>query len=514
MRCADYHAKDMKRIYIAFVSLSLIGFFDGGYLTHKHLNSIIPPCGAFAIFGDCGKVLTSEYSQIRGIPLALLGAIHYGILTILIGLAYFTRWIIWKYSVIILSTIGLVSSFYFIYLQLFVIQAICVFCMGSAIVSFLLFLITLKLFRNEWRRLVIEGVGFLYRNILKRILFLIDPEVVHSRMVKTGELLGKHAFSKNIFNSVFVYENPALGQKIAGIDFGNPIGLASGFDYEARLTQILPSLGFGFQSVGTITNHPYQGNPSPILGRLPNSQSLMVNKGFKNPGALQTLARLCGSSFSVPVGVSIGTRVGINDILETFSTFERSSLSHSYYELNISCPNLNTDVNFYLKKNLKELLREVDALCLTRPLFVKLPIGKSDKEMVELLDVISRHSPAGVIIGNLQTDRNDPGFDPSEVKKFPVGNFSGKPTCVRSNELIKLAYKYFHERLDIIGCGGVFSPKDAYKKITLGASLIQLITGMIYKGPQLITQINMGLVDLLKKDGFTSISQSVGSRNS
>ena len=127
-----------------------------------------------------------------------------------------------------------------------------------------------------------------------------------------------------------------------------------------------------------------------------------------------------------------------------------------------------------------------------------------------MLKVIVKHKVAGVIFGNLQKDKKHSSLDQSEVKKFKMGYFSGKPTYERSNELIKLAYKNFGNKLTIIGCGGIFSADDAYTKIKLGASLVQLITGLIYQGPQLVSEINFGLADLLKKDGYKHISQAVG----
>jgi dihydroorotate dehydrogenase len=256
-----------------------------------------------------------------------------------------------------------------------------------------------------------------------------------------------------------------------------------------------------------------------MLGRLPRSRSLMVNKGFKNPGAEAIVTKLKGLSFGVPVGVSIGRTnsqhpkgqtESVEDIVECFQTFERSSVQHAYYELNISCPNLYGSVSFYPPDNLEELLVAVDALHLSRPVFVKMPIDKSDEETLGMLQVISRHTLAGVIFGNLQKDRSHPDLVPEEVARFTVGNFSGKPTYKRSNELIRLAYHRYGKQLVIIGCGGVFSAEDAYTKIRLGASLVQLITGMIFEGPQLISEINFGLERLLERDGFAHISEAVG----
>ena len=139
-----------------------------------------------------------------------------------------------------------------------------------------------------------------------------------------------------------------------------------------------------------------------------------------------------------------------------------------------------------------------------------MPIEKTDRETLNLLEVISKYKIAGVIIGNLQKNRKDPSFVKEEVKKWKVGNFSGKPTFNRSNELIRIAYKKFGKKLIIIGCGGIFSADDAYTKIKLGASLVQLITGMIYQGPQLIAQMNLELIDKLKSDGIKNIKEAVG----
>lgn len=357
-----------------------------------------------------------------------------------------------------------------------------------------------------------------YKWLLKPVLFKIDPEKVHIKSTAFGEWIGGHDNFRKIVSSQFKTENPVLRQKLAGIEFSNPIGLAAGFDYEARLTQITSSIGFGFHSVGTITNSEFGGNPRPQLGRLPNSKSLMVNKGFRNLGAHKTAEKLKKLSFEIPIGISIGRtnsaklnqKQSVEDIIQAFNIFEKAQIKNSYYELNISCPNLSGNVTFYKENNLDDLLSEVDKLRLEKPVFIKMPISNSDREVQIMLDVIAKHSPVGVIFGNLQRDRSHPSLITSEVNKFKVGNFSGKPTLERSNELIALAYRNYKKRFIIIGCGGIFCAEDAYRKIKLGASLVQLITGMIFEGPQLISSINLELSKLLKKDGYSSISQAVG----
>lgn len=369
--------------------------------------------------------------------------------------------------------------------------------------------------------MLISFASFMYKNAAKPVFFLFDPEFVHESITSLGEFVGKTP-AKNIANAVYGKKSEVIKQKLLGITFESPLGLAAGFDYEAKLTQILPALGFGFQTVGTITNNAYEGNPGPRLGRLPKSKSLMVYKGFKNRGAAWTAEKLAKQTFKIPVGISIGKtndrttntqKSATVDILQAFAKFEDLNIKNAYYELNISCPNLAGNVTFYPPKNLDELLSSVDLLRIKKPLFIKMPIDQTDEQTRKMLDIIMKHKIAGVIFGNLQKDRTNPALDQTEVKKFKNGNFSGLPTQKRSDELISLAYKKCKDKLLIIGCGGVFSAQDAYRKIKLGANLVQLITGLIYEGPMLVAKINQELPKLLAKDGYKNISEAVGTLN-
>lgn len=514
-----------RKIFLLLLLLGIVGIIDASYLTYEHFVNIIPPCfvNRFLPFlSDCGLVLRSKYAVMFGIPLAVFGLIHYVILTLFIGLVITSDKKIWWYWLFFQTLMGAVFSIYLMYLQIFVIKSMCIYCILSALNSFALFILSYFWLEHERKVVTVHFMSFVYRHFIKHIFFLIDSEFIHEFMLTYGELLGKFLWKKKIISSLINYKNPKLHQKTYNIEFSNPIGLAAGFDYNAQLTQILPSVGFGFQTVGTVTNMPYEGNPKPMLGRLPKSQSLMVNKGFKNIGARKIIKRLNNYRFDIPVGISIGRtnspllinqKQSVDDIVKAFILFEKSIIKIAYYELNISRPNLihGENISFYPPKNLQELLDALQKLNIKKPVFVKMPIEKSDKETLVMLDVIIKFkSIKGVIFGNLQKDRKDPSLDPEEVKKFKVGNFSGKPCEKRSNELISLAYKYYGKKIIIIGCGGIFSAEDAYRKIKLGASLVQLITGMIYQGPTLISQINLELVESLKKDGFKHISEAIG----
>lgn len=371
-------------------------------------------------------------------------------------------------------------------------------------------------------------IGALYRNILKPVLFLIDAEKIHESFIRIGSILGSTGFGRTCTRILFGYKDHALEQDILNIHFDNPIGLAAGFDYEGRLTNIMGSVGMGFSTIGTITNLPYEGNTKPRLARLVKSKSLLVNKGFKNLGINATLEYLRKVSernngkFLLPIGISIGKtntldittqEQAVEDICSAFKEVECASLPFSYYELNISCPNLQGCIQFYEPNDLDQLLKSIFALRLSKPVFIKMPIVKTDEETLAMLEVIAKSPVAGIIVGNVQNDRNHPTFVRKEVEGLPNGNFSGMPTQKRSDELIKLAYEKYGRRLIIIGCGGIFSAEDAYRKIRLGASLVQMITGMIFEGPQVISEINRGISRFLVRDGFADVSQATGADN-
>lgn len=512
--------KKINILQMVLVSLVIIGIYDTSYLSYKHFFEPYNICSA-GLFSNCDAVIKSQYSIIFGIPLAILGLIHYFWLGALLWMSYFLGSSIYKRFAFIQSAIGIVVSLYLTYLQFFVIGSLCPYCLLSALISFIIYIFIRREWKKEYRSFFLVKIEIVYKLFAKPLLFLLPAEWVHEQAMFFGEIAGKIQLKRAVLHHIFSFRNSLLQQKIAGITFENPIGLSAGYDYNAAFTQILPSIGFGFETIGTITNEPCEGNDKPRLGRLPKSQSLLVNKGFRNPGADFIIKKLKKMSFAFPIGISIGKTNDIDiagtqekaivDVVSAFKKFEKSKTKHSYYEFNISCPNLQGGVTFYTPKELGQLLKALDVLKIKKPIFVKMPIEKSDKEVKKMLDVIVKHKwISGVIFGNLQKNRKDPSFDPDEIKRAGVGNFSGRPTYRRSNELIKLAYTNYGKKLIIVGCGGVFTAEDAYRKIRLGASLVQLITGMIFEGPQRITQINRGLVQLLQQDGYMNINEVVG----
>lgn len=342
-----------------------------------------------------------------------------------------------------------------------------------------------------------------YKFIVRPCLFKIDSEKVHEWFIKFGQLIAHNTFLRSMLRFFFGKKYKKLNKKVCGVEFDAPVGLAAGFDYDGKLTDVTSLLGFGFHTIGTVTNEPYEGNPKPRLGRLIKSKALLVNKGFKSSGIDKVLSDLEDKDFKIPIGISIGKsnllsintqQLAIEDIVSAFRKTEESKILFSYYELNISCPNLFGDVEFYTKNNLEELLESVDNLNIQKPIFIKMPIEKSDSETLEILNVISDFkSIKGIVIGNLQKNRKHKLIIQEEISKYERGYASGLPTKNRSTELIKLAKSNFKNRFVIIGCGGIFNTEDAKEKLEAGADLLQLITGMIYEGPQVVAQINRDL---------------------
>ncbi len=353
-----------------------------------------------------------------------------------------------------------------------------------------------------------------YKWLLKPIFFRNDPEVVHDRMTSVGHFLGKYGFTK-ILTSLFLnYSDPSLNQNILGINFKNPVGLSAGFDKDAILTDIMPSVGFGFMEIGSITGEYCAGNPKPRLWRLKKSKSLAVYYGLKNQGCESIAERLKNKLFKIPIGVNIAktncedtvdTEKGIEDYFKAYQAFQNIG---NYFTINISCPNAFGGQPFTDSKKLDALLHKITSIPKTKPIFLKLSPDLSTQEIDEIIEVATKYKVDGFICTNLTKNRDNKKILDENIPT--VGGLSGKIVGNLSDELIKYIYKKTNKQFVIIGVGGVFSAEDAYKKIKAGASLVELITGMIFEGPQVISEINLGLVKLLKADGYKNISEAVG----
>jgi dihydroorotate dehydrogenase len=333
-------------------------------------------------------------------------------------------------------------------------------------------------------------------------------------MTNMGAFLGRFCITRKITSLLFNFADPMLEQDILGIHFSNPIGLSAGFDKDALLTDILPSVGFGYEEVGSITGEPCAGNPKPRLWRLKKSQALVVYYGLKNRGSDEISARLSKKKFKFPIGTSIAKTndattvdvdAGVDDYVKAFKSFVNIG---DYFTVNISCPNAFGGEPFTDPIKLEKLLSAIDKIKTKKPIFLKLSPDLGGDQLDAILEVCAHHRVDGFITSNLTKKRQNEKIMDEDVPE--QGGISGNVVRSLANEQIRIIYTKTNGKYVIIGVGGISSVEDAYAKIKAGASLLQLITGMIFEGPQLISEINRGLVELLNKDGYKNLADARG----
>lgn len=336
-----------------------------------------------------------------------------------------------------------------------------------------------------------------YRSILKPILFRFNPEFVHDCFVSMGEFLGNYPIGRKITDLIYGHHGKDISKTVDGVKYDTPFILSAGFDYNGRLSRILPHIGFGGEEIGSVTARPYEGNPKPRLTRLPKSQSILVNKGLKNEGVdkiIERLKKIPKTSFVRGISIaktnckeSADTQLAIEDYLYSFKRLNEENIG-DYYTINISCPNAFGGEAFITPELLEQLLKAIKTVKCNKPIYVKMPINIPWEQFESLLKMIDLYGLNGVVIGNLNKDYNSLDYR-DEAPKDYRGGLSGKPCEQLSTELIRKTRNQFGKRFTIIGVGGVMSPKEANAKFEAGADLIALITGMIYKGPGLIKKL-------------------------
>lgn len=338
-------------------------------------------------------------------------------------------------------------------------------------------------------------------------------------MLRFARQFGARAWARWLTRIFFLRDHSILRQSYHGLTFNNPVGVAAGFDKNAETVPVMASLGFGFMEVGSVTARRCAGNPRPWFYRLPKTKSIVVHVGLANQGSKTVIRQIEGYKDKLPVHfpvilsvaktnspTAVTDRSAIEDYVASIKR-ARGKQSISMIEINISCPNTYGGEPFTTPDRLDRLLQAVDEVGVAQPIFIKMPSDLPWRTFKSLLDVILRHSIAGVTIANLVKHRN---HLKDELPPTVQGGLSGRPTWDTSNELIRRTYKTCGDRLTIIGVGGVFTADDAYTKIRLGASLIELITGMIFEGPQIAAAINADLSKLLQEDGYMHISEAIG----
>ena len=344
-------------------------------------------------------------------------------------------------------------------------------------------------------------------NILRPLIFKFSPEVAHSLAIKALKL-NNISYSKP-------KENHILETTFCEKKLSSPIGVAAGFDKNAEVYNPLFNLGFGFVEVGTITPKPQFGNPKPRVFRLEEDEALINRLGFNNSGSEQISQTIKENNKKGFLGINIGPNKDstnrIDDYLICFRKFYNLA---DYITINISSPNTENLRDFHNQDELNSLIdklkNEKKKLNSNIPLAIKVSPDLNDDQINEVSKIILEQE-IGIIIVSNTTDKNRENL--KNINKLEKGGLSGKPIEKISNEAISKFYKILKDKTKIIGVGGVSNGQDAFQKIISGATLVQLYTGMVYRGPRIASKISKELIDLLKNKGFKNVSEAIGTKN-
>ena len=340
----------------------------------------------------------------------------------------------------------------------------------------------------------------MYKVFIRPFLFLFDPEKVHYFTFSLIRFLSKIPGFTSLFRLLYEVKDSRLETEVFGLKFKNPVGLAAGFDKDAKLYKELSNFGFGFIEIGTLTPKGQEGNPKKRLFRLKKDSAIINRMGFNNGGVQEAVERLKQNK-----GVLIGGNIGKNKLTpneEATSDYEIcfDALYDyvDYFVVNVSSPNTPNLRALQDKEPLTQLLQTLQNKNLARPkqkpILLKIAPDLTDEQLFDIIDIIQGTKIAGVIATNTTISREELQSD----NKIEIGGLSGKPLTQRSTEVIRFLSEKSNKAFPIIGVGGIHSAEDAIEKLEAGASLIQLYTGFIYEGPALVKAINKKILERLR----------------
>ena len=343
---------------------------------------------------------------------------------------------------------------------------------------------------------------------LRSLIFKLDPETAHNLAIKSL----KFNFVPNILDDD--KDNPLFKVGLFNKDLENPIGMAAGFDKNAEVYNSLFKLGFGFVEVGTVTPLKQYGNPKPRVFRLAEDEALINRLGFNNYGAMNVLERIKSNRQNGLLGINIGpnkdTENRLNDYIECLKTFYEVA---DYITINISSPNTEDLRSFHDQTKLNELLETIDkekkALNTQVPIAVKVSPDIDDQEINKISEVLLNNNIEVIIISNTSDSTRE---NLNNTQGHQKGGLSGKPIEKKSTDLISKFYKILKGKIKIIGVGGVDSGRGAYEKFLAGADYVQLYTGMVFRGPNIVNMIKKELKELLTKDGVKNYTEIIGKK--
>lgn len=339
----------------------------------------------------------------------------------------------------------------------------------------------------------------MYKLIIRPILFCFDPEKVHYFIFSFLRFCNKIPGISSCVKSLYEVKDSRLEREVFGLKFKNPVGLAAGFDKEAKLYSELSTLGFGFIEIGTLTPKPQDGNPKKRLFRLKLDSAIINRMGFNNGGVKEAVERLKKNK-----GVLIGGNIGKNKVTPNEEAVKDYEICIDtlydyvdYFVVNVSSPNTPNLRELQDKEPLTQLLQLLQDKNMTKPkakpILLKIAPDLTDEQLIDIIDIVAVTRIAGVIATNTTISRE--GLL-SEAKN-ETGGLSGKPLTKRSTEVIRFLSEKSNKAFPIIGVGGIHTAEDAMEKLEAGASLVQLYTGFIYEGPALIRNINKALLKKL-----------------
>ncbi len=338
-------------------------------------------------------------------------------------------------------------------------------------------------------------------NLVKKILFRQDPEDVHYKVMRWLSKAYNSGLGKTFLRSNYCFNHPDLEREVFGLTFKNPIGLAAGFDKDAKFIDQLSCLGFGFIEIGTVTPKPQDGNERPRLFRLPGDAAIINRMGFNNEGVAAAVERLRERKSDVIIGGNIGkNKVTPNEeaINDYDICFRELHPVVDYFVVNVSSPNTPNLRELQEKEPLKKLLLHLQNLNLSfptpKPILLKIAPDLTNQQLDDVLEILEETKLSGIVATNTTIDRNVIKATPEEMEEIGAGGLSGKPLRKRSTEVVKYISEKTQGKLPIIAVGGIFTADDAQEKLDAGASLVQVYTGFIYEGPGLAKNICKALI--------------------
>jgi dihydroorotate dehydrogenase len=338
-------------------------------------------------------------------------------------------------------------------------------------------------------------------NIVKKILFKYDPEKVHYKVMNWLTKAYNLGVGKKYLESNYCIKHPSLEREVFGLKFKNPVGLAAGFDKDAKYVDELACLGFGFIEIGTVTPRPQDGNEKPRLFRFPEDAAIINRMGFNNEGVEAAERRLKNRKTNIIIGGNIGKNKTTpnEDAVKDYETcFIKLFNVVDYFVVNVSSPNTPNLRELQEKKPLHDLLLHLQNLNLSyptpKPLLLKIAPDLTESQLDDVIEIVNSVKLSGIVATNTTIDREGLSADKQMIEKTGAGGVSGKPLKERSTEIIKYITQKTNGTLPIIAVGGIFTAEDAQEKIEAGAKLVQVYTGFIYQGPAIAKNICKSMI--------------------